>query len=74
MKVVVIKGTLFFLSCGSLMNSSPFLAESSIFANDVCYILAVASSATSSGSACADTCQPVTALDNAIIGPFVDHK
>ena len=33
--------------------------------------LVVASSATSSGSACADTCQPVIALDNAIIGPFL---
>ena len=52
----------------------PALADSSIFANGVRYILAVAASATSAGSGCADTCQPVMALGNAIIGPFALHE
>ena len=52
----------------------PALADSSIFANGVRYILAVAASATSSGSGCADTCQPDMVLGNAIIGPFALHE
>ena len=52
------------------MHSSASFSGEFVFVNGVRYILAVAVSATSSGSGCADTCQPVIALDNAIIGPF----
>ena len=61
MKVLVIKGTVI-LSFEQALGAihPPALAESSIFANGVRYILALAAPATSTGSGCARNCQPVT--------------
>ena len=56
------------------MHSSASFSGEFVFANGVRYILAVVASATSSGSGCADTCQPVMALGNAIIGPLALHE
>ena len=61
MKVLVIKGTVI-LSFEQALGAihPPALAESSIFANGVRYILALEAPATSTGSGCAGNCQPVT--------------